>query len=340
MGWVQLFFIFLRSFFRCQTELAVENLVLRQQLAILKEKTTRPRLRPRDRVFWVWLRRIWSNWRSCLVIVQPATVVRWHHQGFKLFWRWKSRSKKLGRPQVWREIRDLVQRMCRKNPTWGAPRIHSEMCLLGYDVSQTTVDKYMPRRRKPPSPTWRTFLNNHLQDIVAIDFFTVPTATFRILFAFVVLRHDRRMIVHFNVTAHPTAEWTAQQIVEAFPEEEAPRFLIRDRDGIYGDLFNDRVSNMRIEQFVTARRSPWQNPYVERLIGSIRRECLNHVIVLNERHLKRILRSYFEYYHGSRTHLSLDRNSPIEREVEPPHRGRVVAIPHVGGLHHRYRRAA
>ncbi len=198
----------------------------------------------------------------------------------------------------------------------------------------------MIRDLKPPSPTWRTFLDNHLQDIVAIDFFTVPTATFRILFALVVLRHDRRMIVHFNVTEHPTADWTAQQIVEAFPDDTSPRFLIRDRDRIYGAFFCERVEHMGIEEIVTARRSPWQNPYVERLIGSIRRECLDHVIVINERHLRRILRSYFAYYHKSRTHLSLDRNSPLARKVDPPENGKVIAIPQVGGLHHWYCRAA
>lgn len=210
MGWIQLVFILVRSLVRSQTELAAENLVLRQQLAILKERTKRPRLRPRDRVFGVWLSRCWSNSRSVLVIVQPDTVLRWHRQGFKVYWRWKSRKKKPGRPPLWRRIRDPVLRMCRENPTWGAPRMHSELLLLGYDVSQTTVANYMTRERKPPSQTWRTFLNNHLTDIVAIDFFTVPTATFRILFAFVVLRHDRRMVVHSNDTEHPTAGWTAR----------------------------------------------------------------------------------------------------------------------------------
>ena len=187
---------------------------------------------------------------------------------------------------------------------------------------------------------WRTFLDNHLTDIVAIDLFTVPTATFRILFAFVVLRHDRRKVVHFNVTAHPTAEWTAQQIVEAFPEDHAPRFLIRDRDSIYGSFFQERVKHMGIEQVVIAYRSPWQSPYVERLIGSVRRECLEHFIVLNEAHLQRILTSYFEYYHESRAHLSLERNAPVPRRVEHPSEGKVIAIPQVGGMHHRYRRAA
>ncbi len=323
-----------------RSELAVENLALRQQLAVLQHKSKRPRLRKRDRIFWALLSRLWLNWRSCLMIVQPDTVVRWHRRGFKLFWRWKSRSKKPGRPPIWREIRDLVRRMCQENPTWGAPRIHSELTLLGYDVSETTVAKYMIRDRKPPSQTWRTFLDNHARDIVAIDFFTVPTATFRILFAFVVLRHERRMVVHFNITEHPTAAWAAQQIVEAFPEDDTPRFLLRDRDGIYGGQFRDRVANMGIEEVVTAARSPWQNPYVERVIGSIRRECLDHVIILNERHLKRILRSYFEYYHESRTHLSLNCNSPVQRKIEPPELGKVIAIPQVGGLHHLYGRAA
>jgi transposase InsO family protein len=198
----------------------------------------------------------------------------------------------------------------------------------------------MCRHRKPPSQTWRTFLQNHVRDIAAIDFFVVPTVRFQLLYCLVVLRHDRRRVVHFNVTPYPTARWTGQQIIEAFPFDEAPRFLMRDHDGIYGVDFRERIKHMGIDQVVIAYRSPWQNPYVERLIGSIRRECLDHVIVFNERHLTRILGSYFEYYHHSRTHLSLDRNSPVLRDVEPPERGRVIAIPQVGGLHHRYTRAA
>ncbi|MEE9294226.1 MAG: integrase core domain-containing protein [Phycisphaerae bacterium] len=230
--------------------------------------------------------------------------------------------------------------MSRENLGWGVPRIQSELALLGHTVSEATVRKYRIRQRKPPSQTWRTFLDNHLTDIVAIDFFTVPTATFRILFAFVVMRHNRRHVVHFNVTAHPTAAWTAQQIIEAFPDDTAPRFLIRDRDGIYGNAFQQRIKNMGIEEVVCAPQSPWQNPYAERLIGSVRRECLQHFIILNERHLLRILRAYFDYYHHARAHLSLDRNSPVARDVESPDRGKVIAIPQVGGLHHRYRRAA
>ncbi len=340
MSAVRIVLALIRGIVADRAELAAENLALRQQLAVLSEKKRRPRLRKRDRIFWAWLSRFWSNWRSVLVIVQPETVVRWHQHGFRLYWRWKSRSRKPGRPPIDAEIRKLVRRMSRENPSWGVPRIQSELALLGHIVCETTVRKYRVRHRKPPSQTWRTFLDNHARDIVAIDFFTVPTATFRILFAFVVLRHDRRRVVHFNVTAHPTAQWTAQQIVQAFPDDESPRFLLRDRDSIYGDFFRQRIKHMGIEEVITAPRSPWQNPYVERIGGSIRRECLNRVIVLNERHLSRILSSYFSYYHESRTHLSLNRNSPVPREIEPPERGKVIAIPQVGGLHHRYRRAA
>ena len=229
--------------------------------------------------------------------------------------------------------------MSRENPLWGTPRIQSELALLGYVVAASTIDKYRIHPPKPPSQTWRAFLDNHAKDVVAVDFFTVPTATFRILFCFIVLRHDRRKVVHYNVTAHPTARWTAQQIVEAFPYDEAPRFLIRDCDGIYGADFRRRVKHMDIEEVVTAPRSPWQNPNVERLIGSIRRECLNHVVALNDAHVRRNLTSYFEYYHESRAHLSLEGNAPVPRRIEHPSEGKVIAIPQVGGLHHRYRRA-
>jgi putative transposase len=300
----------------------------------------RPKLRPRDRVFWVLLSKTWPNWRSVLAIVQPETLIKWHRRGFKLFWRWKSKSGKAGRPPVVQEIRGLIRQMSRENTTWGAPRIVSELAVLGHEVAEATVAKYMVRPRKPPSQTWRTFLDNHVSDIAACDFFTVPTVTFRVLYVFIVLRHDRRQIVHFNVTTNPYAEWTAQQIINAFPYEEAPRFLIRDRDDIYGDYFTERIESMGIEEVPIAPHSPWQNPYCERVIGSIRRECLDHMIVLNERHLYRILTDYFDYYHNSRPHLSLDRNSPTPREVETPSHGEVVSIPQVGGLHHRYTRAA
>ena len=234
----------------------------------------------------------------------------------------------------------MIKQMSTENPLWGAPRILSELQLVGYSIAERTVAKYIVRDRKPPSQTWRAFLDNHLQDIVAIDFFTVSTATFRVLYCFVVLRHAQREVVHFNVTEHPTAAWTAQQIAEASPWDEAPKYLIRDRDLIYGAEFTKRIKSMGIEEVRTTFRSPWQSPYVERLIGSIRRECLDHMIVLNEAHLMHILTDYFAYYHESRPHLSLDRNAPTPRAIEPPERGNVIPIPQVGGLHHRYARAA
>ncbi len=226
------------------------------------------------------------------------------------------------------------------NSSWGAPRILSELQLLGYTVSEATVAKYMPKPRKPPSQTWRTFLANHVPDIVAIDFFTVPTLLFGVLYGFVVLRHEQRHVVHFNVTQHPTAQWTAQQIVEAFPFDEAPRFLLRDRDQIYGKYFRQRVKNMGMEEVVIAPQSPWQNPYVERLIGTLRRELLDRVIVLNEGHLRRLMTSYLEYYHTVRPHLSLERNALIPRPIQGPSEGKVITMPHVGGLYQGYRRAA
>jgi putative transposase len=339
MDVVRVIVILFRAFLVSRTTLVAENLALCQQLAVLQVSRTRPRLRKRDRVFWVWLFRVWSGWRSCLMIVKPETVIRWHREGFRLHWRWKSRKKR-GRPKTDAEIRQLIQRMARQNPLWGAPRIQSELALLGLTVAESTVAKYMGRARKPPSQTWRTFLENHVPDIAAIDFFVVATVSFRVLYCFIVLRHDRRRVVHFNVTPHSTARWAAQQVVEAFPFDEAPRFLIRDHDGIYGQDFRQRIKHLGIEEVIIAYRSPWQNPYVERLIGSIRRKCLDHVIVLNEAHPLRILRDYFAYYHEARAHLSLDRNAPIPRNVEPPQQGKVIAIPQVGGLHHRYARAA
>ena len=331
---------FVRALLVERAALAAENLALRQQLAVLRQSVKQPRMRPRDRIFWVWLSMLWKHWRGCLVLVRPETVIAWHRQGFRLYWRWKSRRKTSGRPKVEREIRDLIRRMSKENPTWGAPRIQSELTLLGYDVAESTVSKYRVREKKPPSQTWRMFLDNHVDCLGSIDFFTVPTATFRVLYGFVVLCHARRRIVHANVTPNPTERWTAQQIVEAFPFDAAPRYLIRDRASIYGEWFRHRVKNMGIEEVVIAPQSPWQNPFVERVIGSIRRECLDHVIVLNEAHLLRILSSYLEYYHESRTHLSLERNAPDMREVEPRSRGKVVAVPQVGGLHRRYTRAA
>jgi len=328
------------SAFSRHRDLALENLALRQQLAIFKRRHPRPRLRPTDRIFWVWLSKIWAGWREALIIVKPETVIAWHRQAFCFYWRWLSRRKSIGRPRVLAEVRTLIKQMAQANPLWGAPRIHGELQNLGLEVSERTVSRLMPRRREAPSQRWRTFLDNHLVDIITIDFFTVPTASFRVLFVMVVLAHHRRRIVHFNVTANPIAVWAAQQVVEAFPEESAPRFLIRDRDQIYGEEFCRRVKGMGIEEVITAARSPWQNPFVVRVIGSLQRECLDHVIVVNENHLRRILKSYCQYYHRTRTHLGLAKDAPEPRAKQPPNLGAVIEIAEVGGLHHRYERRA
>jgi putative transposase len=273
-----------------------------------------------------------------LAFVQPRTVIAWQQQRFRDHWRRLSQQAKPSRPAIAREVRELIQDMWRANPTWGSPRIVGELRKLGIDVAKSMVEKYRVRLKKSPSPTWRTFLNNYVKDVVAMDFFVVPTVTCKVLFVLVLLAHDRRRIVHVNVTEHPTAQWTAQQVVEAFPWDEAPRYLLRDRDRIYSDAFRQRVRNMRIEEVLIAPRSPWQNPYVERVIGSIRREFLDHVIVLNERHLARLLQSYVDYYHRYRTHRALDMDAPVPRPVQPPELGRVREVPEVGGLHHHYER--
>ena len=230
--------------------------------------------------------------------------------------------------------------MAAANAFRGAPRIHGELLKLGFEISERTVSRLMPKSRKPPSQTWRAFLNNHVRDLVSVDFFTVPTVSFRVLFVFVVLAHHRRRIVHFNVTEHPTAAWTGQQMMEAFPEDTAPRYLLRDRDKIYGEDFCQRIRGLSLEEVLSAPASPWQRAYVERLIGSIRRDCLDHVIVLGEAHLRKILKSYLKYYHHSRTHLGLDKDAPEPRAVQPPEMGKIIALPEVGGLHHRYERRA
>lgn len=331
----------LRDCFRTRAILQAEIIALRHQLLVLQRSNRGRRLRLKlfDRLLWVWLSQLWSGWRSALLIGKPETVMAWHRVGFRLFWRWKSRHRE-GRPSVSPDVRDLIRRMSLANPQWGAPRIHGELLKLGIQLSQATVAKYMVRPRKPPSQTWRTFLKNHMKDLVSADFFVVPTISFPVLFVFVMLGHDRRRPIHFAITENPTAEWTARQLLEAFPWDSAPRYLLRDRDGSYGEKFHEAAGWLGIREVLTAPQSPWQNAYVERLIGSIRRECLNHVIVLDESSLRRILKSYFEYYDHTRTHLALEKNSPVPRSVQPPEWGRVVELPQVGGLHHRYERRA
>src|SRR2546426_9914950 len=322
-------------------QLALENLALRQQVAVYKRMAGRPKLRGSDRLLGGWLPGVWVGWRQSLVIVTPATVLRWQRRRFREHWTNLSSRPTRGRPRVDPEITALVIQMAAANPLWGAPRIHGELLKLGIHVAERTVSRLLPQRRTPPSQTWRTFLTNHVRDLVSIDFFIVPTVRLRVLFVFVVLAHDRRRVLHFNVTEYPTAAWTAQQIVNAFPDDSAPSFLLRDRDSIYGDAFRQRVKGMGIGEVLTAAHSPWQNPFAERLIGSSRRECLNHVVVLGEQPLRRTLGRYFAYYHGARTHLSLDKDAPHGRAIERPELGRVIQIREVGGLHHRYiRRAA
>ena len=330
----------IKSGLRNRTELALENLALRQQLAILNRKGQRRRLRKRDQFFWVSISRVWQKWRECLILVKPETVVRWHRRGFALHWSRLSKQKEPGRPGMHKEIRNLVRKMADANRYWGSPRIHGELLKVGIKISERTVARLMPKKRKPPSQTWRTFLDNHVKDLVSIDFFVVPTATFRILFVLVVLCHDRRRVVHFNVTEHPTAQWTGEQILQAFPGGSEPRYLLRDRDSIYGQEFRERVCAIGIEEILTAPRSPWQNPFCERLIGSVRRDCLNHVIILGESHLRRILARYFGYYHKFRTHLSLEKDTPELRAIQDTDLGPVIEVPEVGGLHHHYERKA
>ena len=275
-GMITLILIGLLRGVRTQRSLVLENLALRHQLVVLQRTVPRPRLRPSDRVFWVLLARLWHGWAEVVAIVQPETVIRWQRTGFRLVWTWKSRRSEPGRPAVAPDVRALIRTMARANPLWGAPRIHGELQKLGIEISQATVSKYVVRHRKPPSQTWRTFLDNHIRSLVSVDFFTVATVLFKVLFVFVVLAHDRRRVVHVNVTDTPTAEWSAQQLVDAFPWDTTPRDLLRDRDAVYGAVFSRQVESLGIHEVKIAPRSPWQNPYVERLIGTLRRECLDH----------------------------------------------------------------
>jgi putative transposase len=317
-----------------------EILALRHQLAVYQRTCSRPRLKPADRVLWAWLSRAWPGWREALVFVKPETVIAWRRRKFREYWTRLSRSGKPGRPSIPRELRDLIRRMSTANPLWGAPRIVGEMAKIGIDLPRSTLAKYMVRRRQPPSATWRAFLKNHIREIVAADFLVVPTVRNQILFVFLVLAHERRRVLHFNVTAYPTAEWTAQQVIEAFPWTDPPKYLLRDRDKTYGARFRKRIAGLGCQEVVIAAQSPWQNPYVERLIGSLRRECLDHTIVLGQRHLKRILTEYSRYYHRWRTHQALEMDSPEGRGVQPAGRGRPIEVAEVGGLHHHYERVA
>jgi transposase InsO family protein len=322
------------SAFKSKSRLEAENAVLRHQLIVLRRRPHgRVRLTNRDRWFFVQLYRSFPSILKVLTIIRPETLVRWHRAGFRGYWRWKSRPLG-GRPQIETELRVLIRRMSVENPLWGAPRIHGELLKLGFEIAQSSVAKYMVKRRGPPSQEWRTFLRNHAPDIAAMDLFVVPTICFDLLYAFVIVRLDRRDLVWINVTANPTAEWVAHQITEAFPWDEAPRYLIRDRDRIYGSVVARRLRAMGIRDKPIAPASPWQNGVAERLIGSIRRECLDHTIVSGEAHLRRILISYAAYYNSFRTHRSLKKDAPVSRPVQRI--GVINSRSIFGGLHHRY----
>jgi transposase InsO family protein len=326
----------LASPFKSKMRLEAENAVLRHQLIVLKRRLRgRARLTNNDRRFLVQLYRWFLSILQVVTIVRPETLVRWHRAGFRCYWRWKSRTRG-GRPQIGTELRVLIRRMTVENPLWGAPRIHGELLKLGFDLAQSSVAKYMVKRRGPPSQGWRTFLRNHAADIAAMDLFVVPTIGFDLLYAFVIVRLDRRDLVWINVTRNPSAEWVARQITEALPWDDAPKYLLRDRDQIYGAVVTRRLRAMGIRDKPTAPASPWQNGFGERLIGSIRRECLDHIVVLGEAHLRRILRSYARYYNDLRTHRSLDKDAPAVRPVQRA--GRIKTSPILGGLHHHYLR--
>ena len=326
--------VFIADLVKSRWQLEAENLFLRHQLNIaLRRAPPRLRLCGADRALLIWMTRIWPGLLGAVQVVQPETILRWHRSGFKAFWRWKSRHR-AGRPKIDRELRDLIRRMSKENPLWGASRIHGELLMLGFEVAQSTVSKYLVRPPKPPSQTWKTFLRNHAGAIAAIDMCVVPTLTFDLLFAFLVLGHGRRQLLWFEVTRHPTAEWLARQITEAFPWASAPAYLVRDNDHAYGHVFTSRVRAMGIRDRPISPRSPWQNGIAERLIGTLRRECLDQMVICGEAHLRRILSAYAAYYNQARTHLALQKDAPLRRAAQRS--GAIVAIPILAGLHHQY----
>src|ERR1700682_2809593 len=329
LGWSVLALLF-----RSPVSLEADILILRHQLHIQRRHVPkRVAFSAMDRLLFVGLYRLVPNTIKALTIVKPDTVIRWRRAGFRSYWRWKSRHR-CGRPTVLLEIRRLIREMSIANPLWGAPRIHGELLKLGIEIGQTSVAKYMARRRGPPSQGWKTFLNNHADGIAAMDLFVVPTISFRLLYGLLIMGHGRRQILWFGVTSHPTTEWIANQFTEACGWDQAPRYLIRDRDGVFGELFVRRLRSMGIRDRPTSPRSPWQNGFAERLIGSIRRECLDHVVVFGERHLRHILQSYMKYYNEVRTHLSLEKDAPVSRAVKLA--GTILCRPVLGGLHHQY----
>ena len=338
----RLWFGSLLCVFRDRRSLMLENLALRQQLVVLKRKHPRPKLGPLDKLFWVLVRR-WSQWKEALLIVLPETVVRWHRAGFKLYWAMlgKVRKRVGGGPRICKQIRELIFQMVAENPSWGAPRIHGELLMLGFEVSESTISRWMKRAPRSPEPAkrWLAFLRNHREAIAAMDFFTVPTLTFNVLYCFFIISHDRRRIVQFNVSRHPTSSWIVQQLREAFPYDAVPKFLVFDHDAKYGFAVPATIESMQIMPVRTSIGSPWQNGVAERWVGSCRRELLDHTIALNERHLKRLLSDYVSYYNEDRTHLGLEKQTPVGRARSLGNH-QVICQSRLGGLHHRYDRAA
>jgi putative transposase len=338
----RLWFGLLARCFRSHRTLLLENLALRQQLTVLKRRHPKPKLSPLDKLSWVSARRFWSAWKSSLIIVTPETVVRWHRAGFRRSWSLISRVKeRVGRKKLSQEIRNLIFQMVTHNSTWGAPRIHGQLLMLGFDVSERSISRWMKRAPQDPGLARRSqaFLRNHREVITAMDFFTVPTVTFNLLYCFFIISHDRRQIVHFNVTQHPTSSWIVQQLREAFPYESAPKFLLFDHDQKYGLEVPAALRSLQITGVQTSIRSPWQNGVAERWVGNCRRDLLDHIIPLNARHLKRLLSTYASYYHDDRTHLGLHKETPGCR-IRSGATGPVICHARLGGLHHRYDRAA
>ena len=338
LAYLLLLVAFVRRSVASRADLAAENLLLRQQLAVLTRPTRkRPRLRRRDKLFWVLARRLGRPWRQHLIIVRPETVLRWHRQGWRLYWRSRSRLR-LGRPRLSAEARDLIARMARDNPRWGSERIRGELPKLGITVSKRSVQRY--RRRgpaRPQSQTWRTFLANHAGAIWTADLCAVQTLTFKTLSVLVLIAHGRRELVHVAVPAHPAA-WVWRQVVEATAWGRRPRFLLRDRDSVFGGAFGSPLAALGIEQLLTPVRAPRANAVAERLIGTLRRECLDHLVVINERHLHAVLDEFAGYYNGARPHRTLGLATPLL--ADRPAMGPIRARPVLGGLHHIYERAA
>ena len=329
----------LAALFKNRQELILENLALRQQLNVQQRSIKRPKVKNIDRIFWVWLSRIWNKWRSSLIIVKPTTVIGWHKKGFKLYWNWKSR--RVGRPNIDWQLIKLIRRMQKENPTWSAQRIQGELAKLGFDVCDNTVAKYMRKPKADPEKCqrWLTFMRNHTKHTVGIDFLVARTILFKSIHVFVAISHDRCKMLHFAVSSKPHSQWAIQQLRETFAFDETTKYVIRDNDKIFSEDFKRTIKRFGLEDKPTAFRSPWQNGYCERVIGTLRRECLDHMIILNEKHLYNVLHEYiFEYYNVSRTHMSLEKDSPEHRPIQKD--GKIKAMPILDGLHHVYSRVA